>query len=64
MKVIINFKPQPSPGYEPRKSVQMFNVAGVEDAGPSTIRLRMQFTDDQPTYDHVISVSVTPEREE
>lgn len=63
MKVTINFKPQPSPGYTPRKSLQLFNVAGVEDAGPSMIRLRMLFTDEKPTYDHVVSVSVTPERE-
>ena len=66
MTATINFKPQPPPGYTPRKAITRHNVAAVHSHGVNMIRLAMLFTDDRPEdyFDHVVSGSVIPDREE
>lgn len=64
MTITINFMQKPSPGYTPRKPLQLHNVASVEDNGVDMILVHMTFADHKPTYDHVASVSVIPERAE
>jgi len=64
MTIIVNFKPFATPGYVPRKALTLHNVASVHDQGPSMVEVRMIFTDDKPTYDHVVSVTIKPSQEE
>lgn len=64
MTITLNFIPQPSPGYTPRKSLTLHNVESVADKGVRAVEVRMMFSDGKPTYDHVASVSVMPDREE
>jgi len=61
MTITVNYSPKAAPGYVPRKSVKLFNVDKVEDAGVGMVRVRMLFTDNAPTHDHVVSVVVQPE---
>lgn len=62
MTVTINYQPQPSPGYVPRRAAVVHNVEAVLDHGPHMVVLRMMFSDLSPTHDHVVSVVVIPER--
>jgi hypothetical protein len=63
MTITINFAPQAAPGYVPRKARVLHNVEAVLDNGVRAVRVKMQFSDLAPTYDHVVSVSVMPDRE-
>jgi len=63
MKVTVNFEPKESDGYKPRKALTVYNVSGVVEQGPRMVQLRMTFTDLHPTMDHVVSVSIIPDKE-
>lgn len=64
MTITINYRQQPAPGYVPRKPVTLHNVAAVHDKGVRAVEVRMLFTDNRPTHDHVASVSIQPETED
>jgi hypothetical protein len=61
--ITVNFAQTPAPGYTPRRAITLHNVEAVTDNGPRAVRVRMQFADHAPTFDHVVSVSLRPEQE-
>jgi hypothetical protein len=63
MKITINFKPQPSLGYEPRKSLTLHNVESVQSNGVHAVQVHNMFNDLDLSYDHVVSVSIFPDKE-
>ncbi len=62
MTITINYSPQASAGYVPRKSLTLHNVESVQGNGVGMVRVHTLFTDDKPTHDHVVSVLVIPEK--
>jgi hypothetical protein len=64
MKVTINYLPKPAPGYTPRRADTLYNVESVIDKGVGRVEIRSLFSDQRPTFDHVASVVVIPEKEE
>ncbi len=63
MTITINYEPRPSAGYTPRKALTLHNVESVHAKGVRMVEVHMMFTDHKPTHDHVVSVSVIPEKE-
>lgn len=63
MTITINFEPIDSPGYTPRKTMTIFNVESIHDAGVRMIKVKMTFSDLKMTWDHVVSVSAKPDKE-
>lgn len=63
MTITINYRQKVSPGYTPRKSVTIYNVNKVIDAGPRMVKVAFIFRDDVITHDHVASVNIKPDTE-
>lgn len=64
MTIYVHYQIYASPGYVPRPALRLYNVAAVESQGPQMVRVRMQFTDDAPTHDHVARVVIEPDTED
>ena len=63
MTITINFLQTFNGRIPPRKPVTLYNVDAVVDKGIRMVEVRMTFSDHRPTYDHVASVTIVPDKE-